>query len=119
MSRLETHIAKYKEFKSAAEATDSPAAKVEMWFLSAYHLVEACAAKERVHILKHQKVPGELRRSPAILGAATKAVAEAFEYLDHDARAKFVYGSGGSAADLAKAQKSFETIESRCLGVLR
>lgn len=119
MSRLETHLEKYREFKAAAEASEFPAAKVEMWFLSAYHLIEACAAKERVHILKHQKVPGELRRSPAVLGAATKAVAEAFQYLDHDARVKFVYGSSGSAADLAKARKSFETIESRCLEVLR
>jgi hypothetical protein len=119
MSRLDTHLRKYREFKAAAEKVDFESAKVEMWFLSAYHLIEACAAKQRVHILKHQKVAQELRRSPAILGPATAAVATAFEYLDRDARAKFVYGASGATADLAKAQRSFETVESRCLEVLR
>ncbi len=118
MSRLDTHLRKYREFKAAAEDVDSEAAKVEMWFLSAYHLIEACAARQRVHILKHQKVARELRRSPAILGPATTAVATAFEYLDRDARAKFVYGASGATADLAKTRQCFETIESRCLEVL-
>ncbi len=118
MSRLDTHLRKYREFKAAAEAVDFEAAKVEMWFLSAYHLIEACAAKQRVHILKHQRIAQELRRSTAILGPATTAVAAAFEYLDRDARAKFVYGASGATADLAKAQQSFETVESRCLEVL-
>jgi len=118
MSRLETHLKKYREFKAAAEAVDFEAAKVEMWFLSAYHLIEACAAKQRMHILKHQRVAQELRRWPAVPGPGTSAVATAFEYLDRDARAKFVYGASGATADLARAQKSFETIESRCLEVL-
>jgi len=45
-------------------------------------------------------------------------VADAFRYLDHNARAKFVYGNAGTRADLAKARKSFETIESICREVL-
>jgi len=63
-------------------------------------------------------VPDELQRNPAILGPHTSTVADAFRYLDHNARAKFVSGNSGTRADLAKARKSFETIESICREVL-
>jgi len=63
-------------------------------------------------------VPDELQRNPAIVGPNTSIVADAFRYLDHNARAKFVYGNSGTRADLAKARKSFETIESCCREVL-
>ena len=76
------------------------------------------AAKKRVHIQKHQRVPDELLRNPAILGPRSSTVVDAFRYLDHNARAKFVYGNAGTRADLAKARKSFETIESICREVL-
>lgn len=91
---------------------------VETWFLSAYHFIEACAAKQRVHIQKHQRVPDELERNPAILGPKSSGVAKAFRYLDHHARAKFVYGDTGTKADLLKARRNFETIESACMEVL-
>ena len=109
---------KYRIFKKAASITDSPEVQTEMWFLSAYHLIEACAAKARAHIQKHQKVPDELARNPSILGSKTSEVAEAFIYLDNQARAKFVYGDSGSDKDLEKARRSFETIETACLEVL-
>ncbi|OGS46831.1 MAG: hypothetical protein A3K66_04030 [Euryarchaeota archaeon RBG_16_67_27] len=118
MSSLETHRRKARAFRDGAAKIDEPALLVEAWFLSAYHLIEACAAKRRVHIQKHQRVPDELERNPAILGTRTKAAAEAFRYLDHNARVKFVYGNSGTKADLAKARKSFETIESACREVL-
>ncbi len=86
--------------------------------MSAYHFIEACAAKRRVHIQKHQQVPDELKRNPAILGSRTSAVVDAFRYLDHNARAKFVYGNSGTRADLEKARKSIEAIESICEEVL-
>ncbi len=118
MSSLKTHIRKAREFRDGAAKVDEPALLVEVWFLSAYHLIEACAAKQRVHIQKHQRVPEELQRNPVILGPQTSAVIDAFRYLDHHARAKFVYGNSGTKADLAKARKSFETIESICREVL-
>jgi len=118
MSSLETHVRKAEEFRDGASRVNEPGLLVEAWFLSAYHLIEACAAKKRVHIQKHQRVPDELQRNPAILGPNTSTVADAFRYLDHNARAKFVYGNSGTRADLAKARKSFETIESICREVL-
>ncbi len=118
MSSLETHLRKARAFRDSAAKIDEPALLVEAWFLSAYPLIEACAAEHGVHIQKHQRVPDEVERNPAILGAHTRTVAEAFRYLDHRARAKFVYGDSGTKADLAKARKSFETIESACREVL-
>ena len=118
MSSLETHLRQARAFREGASKVDEPGLLVEAWFLSAYHLIEACAAKQRLHILKHQRVPDELQRNPAILGPHASTVAEAFRYLDHHARAKFVYGGSGTKADLAKARKSFEAIESVCREVL-
>ena len=118
MSSLETHLRKAETFREGASRVNEPGLLVEVWFLSAYHLIEACAAKKRVHIQKHQRVPDELQRNPSILGPRSSTVADAFRYLDHNARAKFVYGDSGTRADLAKARKSFETIESICREIL-
>ena len=117
MSSLETHLRKAETFREGASRVNEPGLLVEAWFLSAYHLIETSAVKKSVHIQKHQRVPDELQRNPAILGPHTSTVADAFRYLDHNARAKFVYGNSGTRADLAKARKSFETIESICRGV--
>ena len=114
MSSLETHLRKAKAFRDASAKIDEPTMLVETWFLSAYHSIEACAAKQRVHIQKHQRVPEELERNPAILGPRSSAVANVFRFLDHDARAKFVYTDAGTKADLAKARRSFEIIEAAC-----
>ena len=118
MSSLETHLRKAREFREGASKVDEPGLLVEAWFLSAYHFIEACAARQRLHIQKHQRVPDELQRNPAILGPHTSTVVDAFRYLDYHARAKFVYGDSGTQADLAKARKSFEAIESVCREVL-
>lgn len=114
MSSLDTHLRKAQEFRNAAAKIDEPGMLVETWFLSAYHFIEACAARRRIHIQKHQRVPDELERNPAILGPRSSSVAEAFRYLDNNARAKFVYGDSGTKEDLTKARKSFELIESAC-----
>lgn len=118
MSSLKTHLRKAQAFRDASAKVNEPGLLVEAWFLSAYHLIEACAAKKRVHIQKHQRMPDELQQNPAILGPHTSTVADAFRYLDHNARAKFVYGNSGTRADLTKARKSLETIESICREVL-
>jgi len=114
MSRLETHLQKARTFQQGADQATSPEMRVEAWFLAAYHLIEACAAKHRIHIQKHQRVPDELERNSAILGPRSTTVADAFRYLDNNARAKFVYGDSGTKRDLAKARSCFEEIEAAC-----
>ena len=93
--------------------------KVEAWFLSAYHFIEACAAKHRLHIQKHQRVASELKRTPVIFGDRTARIVEAFSYLDNEARAKFVYAASGTEADLARARECFEAVLSICEEALR
>ncbi len=114
MARLETHLQKARKFQHGAEEATSSEMQVEAWFLAAYHLIEACAAKHRVHIQKHQRVPEELKRNPGIFGERTAEVSEAYQYLDGEARAKFVYGASGTDADLDRARSSFETVRRRC-----
>lgn len=118
MSRLETHLEKARTFQEGASQTTAQGLRVEAWFLSAYHFIEACAAKHRLHIQKHQRIPRELRQTPRIFGAETDRVVEAFLYLDNEARAKFVYGASGTDADLERARESFETIRTVCEGAL-
>ncbi|HKZ64463.1 MAG TPA: hypothetical protein VJ400_08470 [Thermoplasmata archaeon] len=119
MSRLETHLARFREFRDAASATEADAVRVESWFLASYHAIEACAAKNRLHIQKHSRVPEELTRNLAIFGDRTREVVEAFRFLDLEARAKFVYGGSGTDADLRRARQSFEAIEAICTEALR
>ena len=119
MSRLVTHLEQARQFREGAEAATSPGMRVEAWFLSAYHYIEACAAKHRLHMQKHQKVASELKRSPEIFRDRTARVVEAFLYLDNEARAKFVYGTSGTKADLERARECFEAIVSICEEVLR
>src|SRR5438552_18583217 len=85
MSSLETHLRKAETFREGASRVNEPGLLVEVWFLSAYHLIEACAAKKRVHIQKHQRVPDALQRNSTILGPHTSTAADAFRYLDHNA----------------------------------
>src|SRR5438093_13019682 len=106
MSSLETHRRKADEFRDGASGVKEPGLLVEAWFLSAYHLIEACAAKKRLHIQKHQRVPDELLRNPAILGPRPSTVVDAFRYLDRHARANFVDGNARPQADLAEPPTS-------------
>ena len=119
MSRLDTHLAKARKFQEGAASASSPEVQVEAWFLAAYHLIEACAAKHRIHIQKHQRVPEELKRNRAIFGEKTLQVSDAYEYLDGEARAKFVYGDSGTDEDLKRARTSFETVRRACEEALR
>ncbi len=87
--------------------------------MSAYHFIEACAARQRVHIMKHQRVPDELRRNPSIVGDRSERAAAAFHFLDTTARAKFVYGETGNLQDLEEAQRAFQLIEQVCREALK
>ncbi len=116
---METHLDKARKFAEGASQVSAPELQVEAWFLSAYHFIEACAAKHRLHIQKHQRVARELRQNPMMFGERTEQVVEAFLYLDNEARAKFVYGAPGTEADLERARASFETVRSICEEALR
>ncbi|MBI4417014.1 MAG: hypothetical protein HY557_08525 [Euryarchaeota archaeon] len=120
MTTLERHLAQYRAFKDTADLPGAtPQGRVELLFLAAYHLIDACAAKDGQHINKHQNVRRELERNPVILADRADRVWRAFNDLQGDYRAKFVYGGRWTEKDLAGAVRAFETVERLCLEALR
>ena len=57
-------------------------------------------------------------RTPQSWAQKTSVVVDAFRYLDHYARGKFVYRNSGTRADLETTRKGFEAIVSICQEVL-
>jgi hypothetical protein len=120
VATYERHMEQYRAFKAMADLPGAnPPGRVEMLFLTAYHLIDACAAKRGQHINKHQNVRIELERNPVILGDRTDRVWRGFNDLQGDFRAKFVYGGRWREKDLADAIRSFETVERLCRDVLQ
>ena len=119
MATLERHMAQYRAFKETAELRQAtPQSRVELLFLAAYHLIDACTARKGQHINKHQMVRHELEMNPSILGERTDEVWRSFQELQGPCRAKFVYGGQWTGRDLRVALGLFTTIERRCLEVL-
>jgi len=120
MATFERHMTQYRAFKDTADLPGAaPQGRVEMLFLAAYHLIDACAAKKGQHINKHQNVRRELEANPVILGERTNQVWRAFNDLQGDFRSKFVHGGKWTAKDLREAIRSFDTVERLCLEELR
>jgi hypothetical protein len=114
MSKLEMHLERAQAYRNDAGRAKDTGSQVELWFLSAYHFIEACAAKHRLHIQQHRKVAAELKLNPSVFGNRTGNVIEAFQYLDYNARAKFVYGTSGAKADFARVRECFDLIVAVC-----
>src|SRR3990172_5387572 len=56
MASQDAHLAQYRLLREDAfRESNSLPTRVETLFLAAYHLVDACAARENVHIGKHQR----------------------------------------------------------------
>ncbi len=109
----------YRAFKSMADLPDAtPPGRVELLFLAAYHLIDACAAKHGQHINKHQNVRRELERNSAILGERADPVWRAFNDLQGEYRTKFVYGGRWTEKELADAIRAYASIEKLCLEAL-
>ncbi len=118
MSRQQLHLERSEQFETAAGRVSSPPAKVEMLFLAAYHLIDACAAKHRIHIDKHQRVRRELEANVEIFGERTAEVWRAFQRIEKSYRPKFVYGASGTEDDLREVQRLYDIIRETCLEVL-
>lgn len=119
MSKFQVHLESARGYREDAGRAKGRGSQVELWFLSSYHFIEACAAKHRLHIQQHQRVPTELKLNPTVFGNRTAKVIEAFQYLDYNARAKFVYGASGIKADFDRAKECFNSIVAICEDVLR
>lgn len=119
MGSFDDHFTLYKNFKKDAEKKDNyEGTRVEAYFLSAYHLIESCAAKERIHINKHQKVRSVLADNPSIFKGDTETVWRNFQRIENQLRPKFAYALKWTPSDMKIVTENFKEIEDICLRVL-
>lgn len=112
MSTFNTHKELYLKFKEDALKTDLyPGTRVEAYFLSAFHLIETCAALVRVHINKHQNVRSVLEKEGQIFGKDTESVWKSFQKIENQLRPKFAYSAGWEIEDLKALEEEYRRIE--------
>lgn len=115
MSSFETHFKKYEMFKRDAENEDnSPPTRIEAYFASAFHLTEACMAKEGFHINKHQMLRRELERIE-IFEEDTATVWRNFQKIENQIRPGQTYGGKIDGKALRETKRLFYEIEEICL----
>jgi hypothetical protein len=116
LGSYQNHFELYKKFKKDAENPDNyEGTRVEAYFLSSFQLIEACAAKEHVHINKHQNVRTVLEQNRFIFGDNTDVVWRSFQKIENQFRPKFAYGFTWSKDDLNEVIKNYSAIEATCL----
>lgn len=116
MGSKDNHFKLYQKFKTDAENKENfEGTRVEAYFLSAYHLIESCAAQERVHINKHQHVRTTLTNNNFIFNEKTEKVWTNFQKIENQLRPKFTYGFSWTNDDMKKVKSSYKIIEKICL----
>jgi len=119
MASFNIHMKKYGLFRrDAANEQNSPPTRIEALFEACFHLIEACAAKNRVHINKHQLVRSKLLEHQAILGEDTEQVWRAFNELENQIRPGQAYGGKIDGEALERARRLAERVEEACHKVL-
>ena len=92
MASYETHIKKYRMFlRDAKNESNSEPTRVIAYFEAAFHLIEAVAARRRIHINKHQLVRRVLEES-TLFGDDTEKVWRAFQEIENQIRPGQAYG---------------------------
>ena len=119
MGTLNNHKDLYLNFKNDAENTSiSKQSRVELFFLSIFHLIEACAAKYRTHINKHQMVRKILETTTEIFEKQTEFAWKSFQTIETRLRPKFSYGFSWTDEDFKELRDIYKKIEKICLGVI-
>jgi hypothetical protein len=120
MGSFKNHKELYIAFKKDAEnRTLSIPSRMELYFLSIFHLIEACAAKYNYHIQKHQKVRFILEGDSNIFNDKTETIWRLFQEIETRLRPKFSYGFSWSQEDFESAINIYKTIEEICLKVIK
>mgnify|MGYP001566810004 FL=1 len=116
---FEVHYEKYQKFKDSAEQDRYIPSRIEDYFKSAFHLIEAVAVKKfGLHMQKHQKVRNVLKQNMEIFGDKTDEIINEFYEIENKIRAATNYGKRHNGELLEKTQKSFNKIEGICSGKL-
>ena len=119
MGKFENHKKLYLNFKEDAEREIiSKPSRAELYFLSIFHLIEACAAKFHIHINKHQKVRYIVDSNPHIFGKNTETVWRLFQNVENKIRPKFSYGFSWTEKDFKELRELYLKIELICSEVL-
>ncbi|MFH1101975.1 MAG: hypothetical protein V1726_08090 [Methanobacteriota archaeon] len=116
MGSKENHFKLYQKFKQDAKNKNNfEGTRVEAYFLSVYHLIETCAAQERVHINKHQHVRTTLTNNTFIFNENTEQVWTNFQQIENQLRPKFTYGFSWTDDDMKTVESCYSIIENICL----
>ncbi|MBD3340589.1 MAG: hypothetical protein GF353_15890 [Candidatus Lokiarchaeota archaeon] len=119
MGSYKNHTLMYMNLKKDAENRSlSVPSRVELYFLSIFHLIESCMSKVNIHINKHQKVRYILEGAPEIFGVDTEKVWRLFQELETRLRPKFTYGFSWEDKDFEDVKRIFIELEAICVGVL-
>ncbi|TFG18690.1 MAG: hypothetical protein EU533_07465 [Promethearchaeota archaeon] len=119
IAKLENHKNSYLIYRKDANSENiSIQSRAELYFLSIFQLIEACGAKYRVRINKHQKVRINLENNPSIFGENTELIWRFFQDIENKIRPKFSYGFSWIEKDFNELKEKYEIIEKICLKVL-
>lgn len=117
---FEIHYEKYVKFKGSAEQNRYIPSRIEDYFKSAFHLIEAVVFKKLgLHIQKHQIVRNVLKQNLEIFGDKTDEILDEFYEIENKIRVAAGYGKRENGELLEKIQMSFNKIENICLKELR
>ena len=120
MSRYQNHKEKYLKFKKDAENKDLfIPTRIEAYFNSMFHLIDAIAALHNVHIDVHKNLRRVLENNPDIFGGQTRTVWINFTKLERDIRPGQIYGSPINGEKIKEAQEVVSKIEEICLKDLK
>lgn len=120
MSSFEIHLKKYKIFFNDAgiEANSEPT-RIGAYFESAFHLIEAVCAKNKIHINKHQMLRAVLEENKNLFADKTEDVWRAFQEIENQIRPGQSYGGAIDGAALRKTKELFKKIREVCEYILK
>lgn len=115
MGSFDIHIKKYQLFlKDATNQENSEPTRIEAFFESAFHLIEAVVAKSRVHINKHQLLRTVLGQHKGIFGDNTEKVWRAFQEIENQIRPGQAYGGAINGEALKRTEELVNVISKVC-----
>jgi uncharacterized protein (UPF0332 family) len=120
MASHDIHLQKYKLFKRDAENEEnSIPTRIEAIFEACFHLIEACMAKDGLHINKHSNVRSMITGHESVFGEDSEAVWRAFQELENQIRPGQVYGGRIDGPQLQQVQDIMKRIERVCNTILQ
>ncbi|HEY0087858.1 MAG TPA: hypothetical protein VGB37_03385 [Candidatus Lokiarchaeia archaeon] len=105
--------------KDAEKEENSKESRAELYFLSLFHLIEACASIFDIHINKHQILRSILEKNSKIFRDKTKEIWTSFQMIETRLRPKFSYGFSWIDEDFDELKDLYSKIESICLKVIK